>query len=180
MPENSSDNTVGELKKRIYEINRETANYYFRRLVSGNDKRGLKYFASRGLKPETIKKYGLGFAPPSWDGLKKHLAGMGFSEKEMIAAGVRSVSRNEKNVYDTFRDRVIFPIIDLRGNIIAFGGRVLDDSVPKYLNTGDTPVFKKSRNLFSLNFAKNAAVKRLILAEGYMDVIAINQAALKT
>lgn len=176
MPENSSDNTVGELKKRIYEINRETANYYFRRLVSGNDKRGLKYFASRGLKPETIKKYGLGFAPPSWDGLKKHLAGMGFSEKEMIAAGVRSVSRNEKNVYDTFRDRVIFPIIDLRGNIIAFGGRVLDDSVPKYLNTGDTPVFKKSRNLFSLNFAKNAAVKRLILAEGYMDVIAINQA----
>ena len=71
MPENSSDNTVGELKKRIYEINRETANYYFRQLVAGNDKRGLKYFASRGLKPETIKKYGLGFAPPSWDGLKK-------------------------------------------------------------------------------------------------------------
>ncbi len=176
VPENSADNTLAELKKRIYEINRETANYYFRQLVSGNDKRGLKYFISRGLKPETIKKYGLGFAPPSWDALKKHLEALGYSEREMIAAGVRSLSRNEKNVYDTFRDRVIFPIIDLRGNIIAFGGRVLDDSVPKYLNTGDTAVFKKSRNLFSLNFAKNTPVKRLILAEGYMDVIAINQA----
>lgn len=176
MPENSADNSVGELKKRIYEINRETANYYFRQLVSGNDKSGLKYFLSRGLKPEIIKKYGLGFAPASWDGLSKHLLSLGYKNDEMIAAGVRSVSRNEKNIYDTFRNRVIFPIIDLRGNIIAFGGRVLDDSVPKYLNTSDTPVFKKSRNLFSLNFAKNSPVKKLILAEGYMDVIAINQA----
>lgn len=176
VPDNSEDASAAELKKRIYEINRETANYYFRQLVSGNDKNGLKYFISRGLMPETIKKYGLGYAPPSWDGLRKHLISKGYRDDEMIAAGVRSVSRNEKNVYDTFRNRVIFPIIDLRGNVIAFGGRVLDDSVPKYLNTSDTAVFKKSRNLFSLNFAKNSPSKRLILAEGYMDVIAINQA----
>ncbi|MGN1481654.1 DNA primase, partial [Porcipelethomonas sp.] len=101
---------------------------------------------------------------------------LGYSDEEMIQAGVRSVSRNNQNTYDTFRERVIFPIIDLRGNVIAFGGRILTDGVPKYLNTGDTPVFKKSRNLFSLNFAKNAPVKKLILAEGYMDVISINQA----
>lgn len=176
VPENSADNSAAELKKRIYAINRETANYYFRQLVSGTDKRGLQYFASRGLKPETIKKYGLGFAPPSWDGLRNYLLSLGYTDKEMIAAGVRSISRNEKNVYDTFRNRVIFPIIDLRGNVIAFGGRVLDDNVPKYLNTSDTAVFKKSRNLFSLNFAKNSPVKKLILAEGYMDVISINQA----
>ena len=176
MPENSADNRIAELKKKIYEINRETANYYYKQLVSGTDKSGLKYFVSRGLKPETIKKYGLGFAPESWDGLRKHLLSLGYKDNEMVAAGVRSVSRDGKRSYDTFRNRVIFPIIDLRGNVIAFGGRVLDDSVPKYLNTGDTPVFKKSRNLFSLNFAKNSPVKRLILAEGYMDVIAINQA----
>lgn len=176
VPENSADNRAAELKKRILEINRETANYYFRQLVSGSDKRGLTYFIQRGLKPETIKKYGLGFAPASWDGLQKHLLSLGYTDYEMIAAGVRSISRNNKNVYDTFRERVIFPIVDLRGNVIAFGGRILGDGVPKYLNTGDTPVFKKSRNLFSLNFAKNYPLKKLILAEGYMDVIAINQA----
>ncbi|MCM1228103.1 MAG: DNA primase [Clostridium sp.] len=176
VPESREDIRASELKKRIYEINRETANYYYRQLVSGQDKNGLKYFASRGLRPETIKKYGLGYAPPGWDFLRKHLLEKGYKDDEMIAAGVRSVSRNETNVYDTFRNRVIFPIIDLRGNVIAFGGRVLDDSLPKYLNTSDTPVFKKSRNLFSLNFAKNSPLKQLILAEGYMDVIAINQA----
>ncbi|MGN0612933.1 MAG: DNA primase [Porcipelethomonas sp.] len=176
MPENQGYDKTAELKKRILEINRETANFYYRQLVSGSDKRGLKYLISRGLKPETIKKYGLGFAPASWDILSRHLKGLGYTENEMIAANVRTVSRNNSNVYDTFRERVIFPIVDLRGNIIAFGGRALGEGTPKYLNTGDTPVFKKSRNLFSMNFAKNSPVKRLILAEGYMDVIAVNQA----
>lgn len=179
MPENNQHDRTTELKKRILEINRETANYYYRQLVSGSDKRGLKYFYERQLKPETIKKYGLGYAPASWDGLSKHLLNLGFTENEMIAANVRTVSKNNKNVFDTFRERVIFPIVDLRGNIIAFGGRSLGDGIPKYLNTGDTPVFKKSRNLFSLNFAKNTPVKKLILAEGYMDVIAINQAGIE-
>ena len=177
MPEDKGDTRIADLKKRILEINRETANYYYRQLVSGSDKRGLAYFAGRKLRPETIKKYGLGYAPASWDGLRKHLLPLGYTDDEMIASGVRSVSRNGKNVYDTFRERVIFPIVDLRGNIIAFGGRTLvPDGIPKYLNTSDTPVFKKSRNLFSLNFAKNSPVKQLILAEGYMDVIAVNQA----
>lgn len=176
VPESSHDGKLSELKKSILEINRATANYYYKMLISGEDKRGLKYFASRKLKPETIKKYGLGYAPGTWDGLKKHLLSLGYNEDEMIAAGVRTVGRSGSNVYDTFRERVIFPIIDLRGNVIAFGGRIIEGNGPKYLNTGDTPVFKKSRNLFSLNFAKNSPVKKLILAEGYMDVIAINQA----
>ncbi len=178
IPDNQIDNRTAELKKRILEINRETANYYYKQLVSGSDKRGLHYFLKqRNLRPETIKKYGLGFAPATWDGLGKHLLQLGYTNQEMIAANVRMVSKNNTNhVFDTFRERVIFPIVDLRGNVIAFGGRALGDGIPKYLNTSDTPVFKKSRNLFSLNFAKNTPIKKLILAEGYMDVIAINQA----
>ncbi|MDE5916750.1 MAG: DNA primase, partial [Oscillospiraceae bacterium] len=176
VPEDSRDNQVAMLKKRIYEINRETANFYFRQLVSGPDKRGLQYFAGRKLRPETIKKYGLGYAPSGWHTLSTHLHSLGFTNREMLAADVVRLGKDEKSVYDTFRERVIFPIIDLRGNIIAFGGRILGDGSPKYLNTSETPVFQKKRNLFSLNFAKNSPLKRMILAEGYMDVIAINQA----
>ncbi len=175
MPEDQMYDKTAELKKRILEINRETANFYFRQLVSGKDKRGLEYFYNRRLKAETIKKYGLGYAPAEWDILSNHLKSLGYTDSEMIAANVKTVGRNN-NTFDTFRERVIFPIVDLRGNIIAFGGRTLGDAVPKYINTGDTPVFKKSRNLFSLNFAKNSPVRRLILSEGYMDVISINQA----
>lgn len=178
MPDNQMHDRTSALKKRILEINRETANFYFRQLASGNDKRGLKYFYDRKLRADTIKKYGLGYAPASWDMLGKHLKSLGYTDEEMIAANVRTVGKNN-NVFDTFRERVIFPIVDLRGNIIAFGGRTLGDATPKYVNTGDTPVFKKSRNLFSLNFAKNSSVKKLILSEGYMDVISINQAGIE-
>lgn len=176
IPEDSRDNKAAMLKKRIYEINRETANFYFRQLVSGPDKRGLQYFAGRKLRPETIKKYGLGYAPSGWHTLSTHLHSLGFTNREILAADVVRLGKDEKSVYDTFRERVIFPIIDLRGNVIAFGGRILGDGSPKYLNTSETPVFQKKRNLFSLNFAKNSPLKRMILAEGYMDVIAINQA----
>ncbi len=123
----------------------------------------------------TITKYGLGYAPNGWSNLSNHLRSKGFYDEEIIAAFL--CKRGKKDgVYDVFRDRVMFPIIDLRGNVIAFGGRTIDGDGPKYVNSSDTPVFKKSRNLFSLNFAKKSEEKRLILAEGYMDVIAINQA----
>lgn len=163
------------LRTRIFAINRETANFYFRCLSSGNDKRGLQYFVSRQLRPETIKKYGLGYAPDAWDTLTDHLRRKGFTEDEMIAANVAHRS-GKGNLYDAFRGRVMFPIVDTRGAVIGFGGRVLDDSQPKYLNTAKTPVFDKGRNLFSLNFAKDSSSTHMILAEGYMDVIAINQA----
>ncbi len=119
-----------------------------------------------------IIKYGLGFAPNSWNALRDHLKSKGFTYEQMYEAGLVGKGKSG-SYYDAFRNRVMFPIIDLRKNVIGFGGRVLDNSKPKYLNTNDTLVFKKSRNLFSLNFAKNKTDSgRIILAEGYMDVIA--------
>lgn len=174
MPENGLNKDGAKLKLRILEMNREAANFFYRNLLQGQDKRGLQYAVQRGLTPKAIKKYAIGYAPAAWDGLMKHLEGLGFTREEMLSAGL--IRQNARGCFDFFRERVMFPIIDLRGNVIAFGGRLIEGEGPKYLNSGDTPVFKKSRNLFSLNFAKNANVTQLILAEGYMDVIAINQA----
>ncbi len=175
MPEDAENNEYSRLKTKILEINRSAARFFYNSLISKNNEKALLYLASRGLSPNTIKKYGIGYAPNSWDSLKKHLLSQGYSEEELLLAAVCTRGKNG-GIYDLFRDRIMFPIIDLRGNVIAFGGRIIDGSGPKYLNSPDTPVFKKSRNLFSLNFAKGAKSERLILAEGYMDVISINQA----
>lgn len=174
VPENKEEEKRSQSRARTFEINRLTANFYFKNLT-GNNKTGLAYFAKRKLSPVTIKKYALGFAPDAWDVLTKYLLSKGFSEEELITAGVCHRSK-KGSIYDVFRNRVIFPIVDTRGNVIGFGGRVMDDSTPKYLNTAQTPVFDKGRNLFSLNFAKDSGSNIIILAEGYMDVIAINQA----
>lgn len=173
--ENSRDSQLAKRKTRIYEMNRLAANFFYTQLIKGSDKSGLRYFADRKLSPQTIKKYGLGYAPDSWNTLTDMLRSKGYSDDEITDAWLGSRSK-KGNIFDIFRKRVMFPIIDLRGNIIGFGGRVLDNSQPKYLNTGATPVFDKGSNLFSMNFAKNADTKRLILCEGYMDVIAVNQA----
>lgn len=173
--ENSRDSQLAKQKTRIYEMNRLAANFFYTQLIKGSDKSGLRYFADRKLSPQTIKKYGLGYAPDSWKTLTDMLRSKGYSDDEITDAWLGSRSK-KGNIFDIFRKRVMFPIIDLRGNIIGFGGRVLDNSQPKYLNTGATPVFDKGSNLFSMNFAKNADTKRLILCEGYMDVIAVNQA----
>lgn len=175
-PEDGQEDASSRIKPVILEINRLAARFYHDCLKSEAGKPGMAYFAKRQLSPKTIVKYGLGYAPPGWDNLRNFLRGKGFSDEQMIAAAVASKGRNG-SCYDMFRNRVMFPIIDLKKNVIGFGGRVLDDSKPKYLNSADTPVFKKSKNLFSLNFAKNhLSDGRLILAEGYMDVIAVNQA----
>ncbi|MCR5729000.1 MAG: DNA primase [Ruminococcus sp.] len=176
VPQNDPRDAMrAKLKTRIYEMNRLAANFYYTNLIKGNNKAGLQYFAQRKLTPQTVKKYGLGFAPDSWDLLCKYLTSKGYSEDEIIAAWLGGRNRNGK-LFDMFRNRVMFPIIDTRGNVLGFGGRVMDDSKPKYLNTADTPVFYKGSNLFSMNFAKISNTKRLILCEGYMDVIAVNQA----
>lgn len=174
-PENEREDPSLRIKPMIYEINRAAARFYHDCLMGEEGGAGREYFQSRGLSRRTIVHYGLGYAPPGWDKLRNFLHSKGFSDDQLIQAAVAAPGRNG-GCYDLFRNRVIFPIIDLRKNIIGFGGRVLDDSKPKYLNTPDTPVFKKSRNLFSLNFAKGNTDGRLILAEGYMDVIAVNQA----
>lgn len=174
----TAENDHGESQKRmrLMELNRNAAKYYYEQLC-GADKRGLQYLSERKLKPEIVRKYGLGFAGESWDGLSKAMHALGYSDEELLAVNLCSVSRKTGALYDRFRNRVIFPIFDLRGNVIAFGGRTIEkDGEPKYLNSSDTPVFKKGRNLFSMHFAKKSQSKRLILAEGYMDVIAIHQA----
>lgn len=172
----SADSQLAKRKTRIFEMNRLAANFFYTNLVKGKNKSGLKYFADRKLTPQTIKKYGLGYASDSWDELARLLHSKGYSDDEIIDAWLGGRSKKSGRIFDMFRNRVMFPIIDLRGNIIGFGGRVLDNSQPKYLNTGATPVFDKGSNLFSMNFAKNADTKRIILCEGYMDVIAVNQA----
>lgn len=172
---NSADSRIAQRRTRIYEMNRIAANFFYTNLIKGDDKAGLSYFADRKLLPQTIKKYGLGYAPDSWDKLTKLLSSKGYSDDEITDAWLGARSK-KGSVYDIFRKRVMFPIVDLRGNIIGFGGRVLDGSQPKYLNIGQTPVFEKGSNLFSMNFAKNSETKRIILCEGYMDVIAVNQA----
>ncbi|MBR5371426.1 MAG: DNA primase [Oscillospiraceae bacterium] len=171
------DPALTNLRDRILELNRAAARFYYKQLL-GDDKRGLTYLAERALKPETIKKYGLGFANSEWDELAEAMQEEGFTPQELVAANLCDWSKKSQRLYDKFRDRVIFPIFDLRGSIIAFGGRTIlkDDKIPKYLNSSDTPAFKKGKNLFSMHFARKSGEKRLILAEGYMDVIALNQA----
>lgn len=176
MPENSYDDSLSKLRSRVFEANREAARFYFSTLYSKIGAGGLEYFYSRGLSDRTIRHFGLGFADDNWTSLCSHLRSKGFKDNELVAANLAVQRRNGNGIYDRFTNRVMFPIIDLRGNVIAFGGRIMTDEKPKYLNTSDTPVFKKSANLFSLNNAKNSGSRTLILCEGYMDVIAVNQA----
>lgn len=175
VPQDSEDDGRARLKKRVLEINRETARYFYDCLMSEQGRDAYAYLIRRGRDRKTIRRFGLGYAPDSWHGLVEHLRSKGFSEKEMVEANV-AVQSQKGGAYDRFRNRVMFPIIDVRGNVIAFGGRALDDKGAKYLNSSDTIVFKKSKNLFALNFAKTSKLPGLILAEGYMDVIAIHQA----
>ena len=176
MPENSYDNSMSQLRTRIFEANREAARFYYSTLYTSAGEKGLKYLHSRQLSDRTIRHFGLGFADDNWSSLCNHLKSKGFKENELVSANLAVKRKNGNGIYDRFTNRVMFPIIDLRGNVIAFGGRIMTDEKPKYLNTSDTPVFKKSTNLFSLNNAKNSGKRTLILCEGYMDVISVNQA----
>lgn len=176
MPENTYDDSLSKLRMRIYEANREAARFFHATLLSQRGQSGLNYLRGRALSDRTIRHFGLGFADDDWNSLCNHLKNKGFSEYEIYSANLAFKRKSGNGIYDRFVNRVMFPIIDLRGNVIAFGGRIMTDEKPKYLNTSDTPVFKKSENLFSLNNAKSSGTRTLILCEGYMDVIALNQA----
>ena len=176
MPENTYDDSLSKLRMRIYEANREAARFFHATLLSQRGQSGRNYLRGRALSDRTIRHFGLGFADDDWNSLCNHLKNKGFSEYEIYSANLAFKRKNGNGIYDRFVNRVMFPIIDLRGNVIAFGGRIMTDEKPKYLNTSDTPVFKKSENLFSLNNAKSSGTRTLILCEGYMDVIALNQA----
>ncbi len=174
------EDKAGQLRRRILAINKDTARFFHAQLMAPETGRAARaYWLGRGLSASTIKSFGLGYAPDSFNALRNHLRGLGYQDEELLEA--RVVSRSEKgNVYDAFRNRVMTPIFDLRGNVIAFGGRVMDDSKPKYINTSETMVYKKSRTLFALNVAKKSQDRRYILCEGYMDVIAMHQAGFTT
>ncbi|MDE6426766.1 MAG: DNA primase [Ruminococcus sp.] len=176
MPVFAGNPEKSQLKTKIYEMNRLAANFFYNCLIKGGDCTGREYFSRRKISPQTVKKYGLGYAPNGWTNLVKFLNSKGYSDDEISSAWLGGFSQKTGNIFDIFRKRVIFPIIDVRKNVIGFGGRVLDDSKPKYINTADTLVFDKGVNLFSLNFARNTKDKKFILCEGYMDVIALNQA----
>ncbi len=163
-------------KKRMYQMNTDAAKFFNSCLFSDNPdaSNALSYFTeSRKLSVSTIKHFGLGYAPNSFDLFSKHMIKLGYTYDELVT-GFLCGKSDRGHYYDTFRNRVMFPIIDVSGNVIAFGGRVMDDSRPKYKNSSDTPVFKKLRNLFALNFARHTCQENLILCEGYMDVIALH------
>ena len=171
------DDQTGRLRSRIISINKDAARFYFSRLNSDAGRVGRAYWRGRGLSDATIKRFGLGYAPDSFRETRDHLKSLGYTEDELLAAGL--IKRSEKGgTFDFFRHRVMIPIFDLRGNVIAFSGRKLDPEQPggKYVNSPETLVYKKSRTLFALNFAKKSQTRRYILCEGNLDAISMHQA----
>ncbi|MBQ7788207.1 MAG: DNA primase [Clostridia bacterium] len=178
IPENISSNGKKEVgRQRILDMNKEAARFFRDALFDEKvGKIARDYLIEkRQLSPSVIKHFGLGYAPNNFGALHDHLKKAGYTDEEMVVGFLCGKGKNN-SVYDYFRNRVMFPIIDVSGNIVAFGGRVMDNSEPKYLNTSDTPAFKKSKNLFALNYAKNHCENTMILCEGYMDVIALHSA----
>ena len=195
IPENTKEDKTYLLRNKLIKINQIAAKHFFKNLTNQDSHQVKDYLVSREIRPEFVKKFGLGYAKDSWNDITNLLLSKGFSEEEILSSNLAVKSKNG-NLFDTFRGRLIFPIIDLMGNVIAFGGRLLDNNLdnnpdqnsaqnsnknsnytkPKYLNSSDTLVFKKSNNLFSLNFCKNTKKNYIILSEGYMDVVALYQA----
>ena len=178
MPDERDD--AGKIKRRILEMNKDAARFFAAQLNTEEGRHARGYLRGRALSDTTIRRFGLGYAPDGYHATSDHLRKLGYTEEELLTGGI--IKRGQRGgTYDFFHDRVIFPIIDLRGNVIAFGGRRMgEEGGPKYLNSGDTPVFKKSRNMFALNFAKKSKSRRYILCEGYMDAIALHQAGFDT
>ena len=164
-------------KKRLMEANRDAARYYCRCFVDptvGAPARA--YAAKRGLNADIITRFGIGYAPDTWDSLLKHLRSLNYTDKELIDAGLLVHNSERNTVYDAFRGRLIFPILGVTGSVLGFGARVMGDEKPKYINTGDTPVYNKRNNLYGLNLHKNEKLDDLIMVEGYMDVIGLYKA----
>ncbi|ABY92605.1 DNA primase [Thermoanaerobacter sp. X514] len=165
-----------KLIDEIYKINKLATMYFYNKLFSEEGRQALTYIRKRGLTEATIKKFGIGYSSPHGNGLLNFLKEKGYTESFLVKAGLLSQKNNR--YYDRFRNRVMFPIIDVKGNVIGFGGRSIDDSLPKYLNTPETEVFKKGKTLFAINFAKKTQQDKFIIVEGYMDAISLHQAGI--
>ena len=174
IPEQEDDPNARK-RERMLALNREAARFFYDQLKSPEGGRAQEYLSRRQLTGRTAKNFGLGFAPDTWTSLTDAMKAKGYSEQELFDAGL--VRHGKKGgVYDTFRDRLMFPVIDVRGNVIGFSGRILGDGEPKYMNTPETLVFSKSHNLFGLNLAKKSKMGFIILVEGNVDVASLHQA----
>ena len=175
LPEDDRDNSQYKKKERLWALCKESARFFHEQLKSPGARDVWDYIHKRGLSPSTVKRFGLGFAPNGWNNLMDAMTAKGFTKSELLEAGLVLQHKEKGTFYDRFRNRLMFPIIDVRGNVIGFGGRVMDDSTPKYLNSPETLIFNKRRNLFALNVVKKSKSDCIILTEGYMDAIALHQ-----
>ena len=173
VPEDPQFQSRYKQQERLWALSKEAARYFHSKLYAPEGADGLSYAQKRGMPRSTLTKFGIGFAPNGWNGLVDAMKAKGYTDQELKDAGL--VSEKNGRIYDRFRNRLMFPIIDVRGNVIGFGGRVMDDSTPKYLNSPETIIFNKRKNLFALNLAKKSKLGYLILVEGYMDAVALHQ-----
>lgn len=173
VPEDEQYQSRYRQQERLWALSKEAARFFHSQLYSPAGAEGLAYAQKRGMPKGTLTKFGVGFAPNSWDSLYKAMRSKGYTDEELIETGL--VSKKDDKIYDRFRNRLMFPIIDVRGNVIGFGGRVMDNSTPKYLNSPESIIFNKRKNLFALNLAKKSKLGYIILVEGYMDAVALHQ-----
>ena len=178
VPEDEQYQSRYRQQERLWALHKEAARFFYSQLYAPVGKNALAYAVSRGMTKSTLTKFGIGYAPDSWDMLVKAMQAKGYTRQELIDSGLVTVSKKNDNIFDRFRDRLMFPIIDIRGNIIGFGGRIMNNQDPnaaKYLNSPETLIFNKRKNLFGLNYAKKSKLSYLILVEGYMDAITLHQ-----
>lgn len=177
VPDDEQYESQYKKQERLWAANKEAARFFYAQLYAPIGKAALSYALGRGMPKATLINFGIGYAPDSWDSLVKHLRSKGYTDEELKDSGLVTVSQKSGNLFDRFRDRLMFPIIDVRGNVIGFGGRIMkkDDNAAKYLNSPETLIFNKRKNLFALNLAKKSKLDYLILVEGYMDAIALHQ-----
>ena len=167
------------VKERVYAANKEAAHYFYDTLMGEQGKQAQAYLARRGLDARVVKRFGLGYAPEGWENLTRYLLAKDFTREELIRAGLAVKGKKDGECYDAFRNRVIFPIIDTNGRVLGFGARTMGDDTPKYINTGDTPVYNKRRHVYGLNLLKRKKLADVIMVEGYMDVIRLVKAGVE-
>lgn len=175
VPEDEQYQNRYRQQERLWALSKEAARFFHAQLYAPAGAEGLTYAQKRGISKATLTKFGIGFAPDSWSALCDAMREKGYTEEELKESGLVSVSQKNGHIYDRFRNRLMFPIIDIRGNVIGFGGRVMDNATPKYLNSPETIIFNKRKNLFALNLAKKTKLGYMILVEGYMDAVALHQ-----
>lgn len=181
LPENADDTAMQReraYKERLYAACKAAARFYMETLLGPDGAPGRAYLAGRGLTSESVKRFGIGYAPAAWDALKNHLLAAGFTQQELLDAGLLVHNTEKNSVYDAYRNRVIFPIIGAAGRVLGFGARVLNDDKPKYINTGDTPIYNKRNNLYGLYLQKGHRCADLVMVEGYTDVIGLFEAGI--